>query len=321
MIQSINFSLRRGELVGVVGKIGSGKSSFLLSIISEIPKYSGTYQLQAGTRIAYVEQEPYIFSGTVRENILFGKAFEERLYGEVVRVCQLQPDLDLMNEGDLTEIGERGVNLSGGQKTRIVLARALYSQSDLYLLDDPLSAVDAKVAHRIFYDAIKGFLKERAVILVTHQIHYARKCDRICIFEGGSIASEGGYQNVVSQLSAHHIPGVEEEEEQQQQYNKQLKETEQSSHKLQLGSERSEPRDLAPRTSEKGGQEQPGEDARPLEKPQAVPRKLIQGEEKEQIKVTLGTYRRYLLYARIPCIFAYLVVLFAGNEVLFTFFF
>ena len=144
--------------------------------------------------MAYVEQEPCIFSDSVRNNILFGRAEEEERLREVLRVCQLEEDLSQLVSGLDTEIGERGVNISGGQRARISLARACYSDADIFLLDDPLSAVDPRVAHNIFSQCIRGFLREKAVVLVTHQLSFLDRVDEIIVLEEGRQAFIGGFE-------------------------------------------------------------------------------------------------------------------------------
>ncbi|KAL4483821.1 hypothetical protein ABPG72_006196 [Tetrahymena utriculariae] len=202
-LKNLSFSINKGELLAIVGKVGSGKTTFLQIFLNEIPHFKGYYEVQKlndqgnPLKISYVEQEPYIFSGSVRENILFGSQYDKQWYDHVAKNCCLLQDFNQMDQGDLTVIGERGVNLSGGQKARICLARAVYSKSDLYLLDDPLSAVDSKVAKELFYSCIKGVLKNKTVILVTHQIHFTRGCDRIIILdETGSLKRIGNFDEL-----------------------------------------------------------------------------------------------------------------------------
>ncbi|KAL8189884.1 UNVERIFIED_CONTAM: Multidrug resistance-associated protein 4 [Gekko kuhli] len=147
-LQNISFSIRRGELLVVVGPVGAGKSSVLSAILGELAASKGF--VNARGRIAYVSQQPWVFSGTVRNNILFGKAYEKEKYEKVLRACALKKDLEMLPDGDLTVVGDRGATLSGGQKARVNLARAVYQDADIYLLDDPLSAVDAEVSRHLF---------------------------------------------------------------------------------------------------------------------------------------------------------------------------
>ncbi|KAL4456646.1 hypothetical protein ABPG74_000753 [Tetrahymena malaccensis] len=207
VLNNIDLNIKRGELVCIVGKVGSGKTSLLNCLLREIPIYKGYFNFSG--KLAYVEQEPYIFSNTVKDNILFGRQYDGELYQNVIKASCLEQDIKLFEFGDQTHIGERGVNISGGQKARISLARALYSQADIYLLDDPLSAVDSKVAKTLFFEAIKGFCKDSTVILVTHQIHFSRFASKIVILDQGKIAQQGAYaeleqtlQNLSSEL--HH---------------------------------------------------------------------------------------------------------------------
>ena len=127
-----------------------------------------TGDLKVNGKLALVSQQAWIFNTTLRENVIFGGDFDQAKFDKVIKACNLESDLKLLSNGDLTEIGERGVNLSGGQKQRVNLARALYSEADIYLLDDPLSALDAKVAKSVFQEYVKGALKDMTVILVTH---------------------------------------------------------------------------------------------------------------------------------------------------------
>lgn len=196
-LKRLNFSVKRGTLCAIIGRVGSGKTTALLSLLNEIPKVIG--DLRYSGRIAYVEQEPSIFPGTVRNNILFGKPYDEIKYNQVVEAACLIDDFEEFPSGDMTEIGEKGVNLSGGQKARTSLARALYSDADIYLLDDPLSAVDTKVAKTIFQKAIRGVLKNKTVLLVTHQVHFAREVEKIVLLENGELKAEGTLDEIITQ--------------------------------------------------------------------------------------------------------------------------
>ena len=166
VLKNISITLMPSDLLVVVGKIGSGKTSLLYSIMDETVKRSGTHRVRG--RLAYVEQEPFIFSGTIKDNICYGLEYAETRFRKAVVASQLDGDRDQFANGWDTTIGERGINVSGGQKARISLARALYLDADIYLLDDPLSAVDPPVANGIFNKAIKEALADKCVILVTH---------------------------------------------------------------------------------------------------------------------------------------------------------
>lgn len=193
-LKNINIKLSRGELLAVVGQVGSGKSSLLNVILKELPVNSGTVQMDG--KIAYASQEPWLFAGSVRQNILFGKKMDTFRYDRVVKVCQLKRDFTLLPYGDKTIVGERGISLSGGQRARINLARAVYAQADLYLLDDPLSAVDAHVGKHMFEECIDRFLTGTTRILVTHQLQYLRNVDRIIVLKDGHIQAEGTYDEL-----------------------------------------------------------------------------------------------------------------------------
>lgn len=197
LLRNVTFSIEKGTLCVLVGKTGSGKSSLLKAFLQEIPKTTGT--LRYSGRVAYVEQEIVIYPGTVRNNILFGLPYQKAKYNRIVEACSLLDDFKAFANGDMTEIGERGTNLSGGQKARISLARALYSDADIYLLDDPLSAVDSKVAKNLFFNAIKEILKEKTVILATHQIHFAKEAEKIVILEDGVVKAHGSLPELVRQ--------------------------------------------------------------------------------------------------------------------------
>lgn len=182
-LRNVTYSVKAGELMIILGRVGSGKSSVLMSILGELPLVSGKMKIRG--RISYSSQEAWIFAGTVKENVLFGKAFDEKRYGKVLKVCSLDRDIKLFPYGDETIVGERGVSLSGGQRARINLARAIYYDADIYLLDDPLSAVDAMVAKHIFTDCITGFLKDKAVILATHQTQFVQKDTKVLFLQDG----------------------------------------------------------------------------------------------------------------------------------------
>uniref|UniRef100_A0A671TJZ5 ATP binding cassette subfamily C member 12 n=1 Tax=Sparus aurata TaxID=8175 RepID=A0A671TJZ5_SPAAU len=179
----------KGNLLGVCGNVGSGKTSLISSILEQMHLLQGS--LTAGGTFAYVSQQAWIFHGTVQENILMGEPFNQ---AKVVDVCSLRPDLEILPYGDQTEIGERGLNLSGGQKQRISLARAVYSNKDIFLLDDPLSAVDAHVGKHIFEECIKKELHGKSIILVTHQLQYLEFCDDILVLEDGEVLESGDHQ-------------------------------------------------------------------------------------------------------------------------------
>ncbi|CAF1087818.1 unnamed protein product [Didymodactylos carnosus] len=198
LLKDIDLQVKHGSLVGVIGSIGSCKSSLLMAILGEMKLVSGTSCCN-GT-FAYASQTPWIFADTIRENILFGKPLNPERYAQVIQICCLIPDIDSMTAGDLTVIGEKGVNLSGGQKARISLARAVYDEADIYLFDDPLAAVDSTVAQSIFEDCIgpDGFLKTKSRILVTHQIEYLPKADHCVLLHHGRVEGQGHFNDLLA---------------------------------------------------------------------------------------------------------------------------
>ncbi|KAL9978590.1 hypothetical protein ACROYT_G016124 [Oculina patagonica] len=196
-LQNVSLSAAYGQLVGISGPVGSGKTSLLMSILGEIPLSSG--KISCVGKMAFVSQMPWVYSGTVRENILFGNQFDKQKYYKVVEVCDLGKDIAVFSKLDLTEIGQRGVILSGGQRARVSLARAIYSDADIYLLDDPLSAVDAKVGKHVFERCIKEFLDGRIRILVTHQLQFLQQTDSIAIMRNGAVVCQGTYSQVAEE--------------------------------------------------------------------------------------------------------------------------
>ncbi|KAK3846019.1 MAG: P-loop containing nucleoside triphosphate hydrolase protein [Linnemannia gamsii] len=197
-LQGINLKVKRGEVIAIVGDVGSGKSSFVAALLGQIRQTGSGPKLKLYGKSSYVPQEAWLNNLTLRENIVFGKDFEEERYNTTVKVCALERDLTLLPHGDQTEIAERGSNLSGGQKQRVSLARAVYHKSDVILMDDPLSAVDQNVGKHIFDQCIRGYLTGRTVIIVTHQLQYLHRCDRIVMLQSGKIAYQGTYQELMA---------------------------------------------------------------------------------------------------------------------------
>uniref|UniRef100_A0A8D1I175 Multidrug resistance-associated protein 1 n=1 Tax=Sus scrofa TaxID=9823 RepID=A0A8D1I175_PIG len=201
-LHGITFSIPEGSLVAVVGQVGCGKSSLLSALLAEMDKVEGHVAIKGS--VAYVPQQAWIQNVSLRENILFGRQLQERYYKAVIEACALLPDLEILPSGDRTEIGEKGVNLSGGQKQRVSLARAVYCNSDIYLFDDPLSAVDAHVGKHIFENVVgpKGMLKNKTRLLVTHGLSYLPQVDVIIVMSGGKISEMGSYQELLARDGA-----------------------------------------------------------------------------------------------------------------------
>ncbi|KAG0695817.1 P-loop containing nucleoside triphosphate hydrolase protein, partial [Suillus ampliporus] len=200
-LEDVNLTVRKGELVGVLGRVGSGKSSLLSAIIGDMRKTAGDVTLFGN--VAYAAQNPWILSATVRDNILFSHEYDEVFYNLVIEACALQPDLALLPQGDLTEVGEKGTFLSGGQRARVALARAIYARADLQvrvLLDDVLAAVDSHVARHVFDHVIgpQGLLATKARVLVTNSIAYLKHFDQLVYLRRGIILECGSYDDLMS---------------------------------------------------------------------------------------------------------------------------
>ncbi|KAJ2707574.1 hypothetical protein H4R19_004887, partial [Coemansia spiralis] len=212
VLRGIDIKCRRDELVAVIGRVGAGKSSLVSAILGNMIKCAGTVDVCGS--IAYVPQQPWIMNATLRDNILFGNRLDQAFYDRVVDACALRPDLDMLPAGDKTEIGEKGINLSGGQKARVSLARAVYARADVYLLDDPLAAVDAHVSKHIFTNVLgsHGLLKTRTRILVTNAVQYLSCTDHIVMLADGQVAEEGSFAECMSRQGGvyefvHHFVG------------------------------------------------------------------------------------------------------------------
>lgn len=193
-LTDINLKITPGKMVAIIGPVGSGKTSLLHLILKELPLVSGSIEING--KISYASQEPWLFAGTIRQNILFGQPLNKERYKTVVHKCALAKDFKLFPHGDRTIIGERGISLSGGQRARINLARAVYKKADIYLLDDPLSAVDTHVGKQLFESCISNYLRDKTCILVTHQLQYLKKVDQIIILNNGVIEAEGSYEEL-----------------------------------------------------------------------------------------------------------------------------
>ncbi|XP_029344396.1 multidrug resistance-associated protein 1 isoform X2 [Acyrthosiphon pisum] len=196
-LSNINLRVSTGKLVAVVGTVGSGKSSLVSAFLGEMEKVSGRANTKGS--IAYVPQQAWIQNTSLKNNILFGQTFDDRVYKIVTDACALKADFQMLPAGDDTEIGEKGINLSGGQKQRVSLARAVYKESDIYFLDDPLSAVDSHVGKHIFERVIgpTGLLRKKTRILVTHSINYLREVDLIVVMKDGQVSESGTYKELI----------------------------------------------------------------------------------------------------------------------------
>ncbi|KAK3091915.1 hypothetical protein FSP39_023706 [Pinctada imbricata] len=201
-LSNISLEIPEGSLVAVVGSVGSGKSSLLSAILGEMEKLKGSVNVKGS--VAYVAQQAWIQNATLQDNVLFGKPLSKEEYAKVIEGCALTQDLEILPGGDQTEIGEKGINLSGGQKQRVSLARAVYQDADIYLFDDPLSAVDSHVGKHIFDHVIssEGILKNKTRVLVTHGVSFLPKVDLIVTLVNGEISEVGTFQELMTHAGA-----------------------------------------------------------------------------------------------------------------------
>lgn len=199
-LHDLELSIGRNELIAVIGGVGSGKSSLLAALAGDMRRTHGSVTM--GATRAFCPQYAWIQNTSVKENILFGKPYDRKWYDAVIDACALRPDLQMLPNGDMTEIGERGITVSGGQKQRLNIARAIYFNSDIVLMDDPLSAVDAHVGRHIFDSAICGLLRNKCRILATHQLHVLSRCDRIVWMQEGHIETVDTFANLMNDNEA-----------------------------------------------------------------------------------------------------------------------
>jgi ABC-type multidrug transport system fused ATPase/permease subunit len=199
VLKNISLVVKRGEFLAIGGPVGCGKTSLLLSLLGEMDTMAGQYSVYGS--ISYVAQEAFVINATLRENILFGLEYDEEFYESVVDACSLRSDFMVLPQGDLSEIGESGTNMSGGQKQRVSLARAIYRRSDIYLFDDPLSAVDAHVAEHIYQNCLLGLLKGKTRVLVTHGLQFMKESDSVLMLRNGLVQEAGTYADLTKEGS------------------------------------------------------------------------------------------------------------------------
>ncbi|XP_028129811.2 probable multidrug resistance-associated protein lethal(2)03659 [Diabrotica virgifera virgifera] len=212
-LMNINFNVGPQQLVAIVGAVGSGKTSLLQTIMKELPLSQGNKDTVG--KISYASQEPWLFASTIKQNILFGEPWDPKKYERVIKVCALERDLSLLAHGDKSMVGDRGVALSGGQRARVNLARAVYKDADIYILDDPLSAVDTHVGKQIFEDCICSYLRGKCTVLVTHQLQYLKNVHKIYLLERGKIVVSGTFKEISesnTDFARLLVSNVEEEE-------------------------------------------------------------------------------------------------------------
>ena len=199
-LSNINLTVKKGEFICIIGEVGSGKSSLIQAILNNmIIQQNVNTKIIVNGNISYVGQEAWIQNNTIQNNILFYRPYDPTKYQTILDLCELKQDLESFPGGDLTEIGEKGVNLSGGQKARISLARAMYCDNDIYILDDPISALDAHVGKNIMNNCIVGYLKGKTIILATHALQYAAFADKIYYMKNGEINWKGTYNELIQQ--------------------------------------------------------------------------------------------------------------------------
>ncbi|GMY16908.1 ABC transporter C family member 14-like [Fagus crenata] len=273
-LKNINLKINKGELTAIVGTVGSGKSSLLASILGEMHKMTGKVRVCGTT--AYVAQTSWIQNGTIQENILFGLPMDRERYREAIRVCCLEKDLEMMEYGDQTEIGERGINLSGGQKQRIQLARAVYQDCDIYLLDDVFSAVDAHTGSEIFKECVRGALRGKTILLVTHQVDFLHNVDLIVVMRDGNIVQSGKYNYLLDSgldftaLVAAHDTSME---------------------LVEMGTDM--PSEISPKLPKSPGEANGENNSQDQPNSDKGTSKLIKDEERETGKVSLHVYKLY----------------------------
>ena len=197
ILEDIGFTTPFGTLTVITGPVGSGKSTLLSAIAGEIYDTSGTITCQ-GT-LVYLPQIAWVFSGTIKENILFGQQYDELKYTKIIEACALTEDIQQFPDSDQTIVGERGVVLSGGQGARVSLARAVYADADLYLFDDPLSAVDFKVGQHIFDKCIQDLLGGKTRLLTSHQEQHMKEADEVIVLYKGRVLGKGSFLELQEQ--------------------------------------------------------------------------------------------------------------------------
>lgn len=226
-LRDLNITIKRGEFVCIIGDVGAGKSSLLSALIGDMLCVPASYIEEAGNdrledsgvrkgltsaskqsfnelsspvhlskEVSYVQQIPWIQNKNIKDNICFGRPFENESYQRVIDICELRRDLEILPAGDLTEIGEKGITLSGGQKARVSLARSVYADKDIILMDDPISALDAEVKKKIFQKVLIGELKHKTRILVTHAVDFLHLVDTIIVLKEGRVVLSGNYEQI-----------------------------------------------------------------------------------------------------------------------------
>lgn len=316
------FVVRPGELVAVVGNVGSGKSALLAALMGELDA-DGECEMKVHGKVAYVAQNAWILNQTVRDNITFSKEFDRRRYNKVLDACALRTDLEVLPGGDKCEIGERGVNLSGGQKQRVSLARAVYADADVILADDPLSAVDAHVGEHLFRECFCGYLKDKTRVLVTNQLQYLPAVDRIVVMDKGAIvetgshaelvAAGGVYKHLLDTLGMSSADGETKEDGAADATAKKLREQSVERRRSDAARRRAETRTRSLSRARRGSTESRERSRTASEAGAAEEGRLVEDEERDVGLVGGSVYAYYL--RNIGCLMAFVTVFFVvGNQ-------
>ena len=217
LLKEINLTVKKGELIGIIGEIGSGKTCLFNAILNNLDILNNKLnkKIIINGKIAYAPQKPWILNDTVRNNIIFHKIYDEQKYNKIVNICQLEQDFELFKSGDLTQLSDKGNNLSGGQKARLTIARAVYTNADIYLFDDPFSALDVYVGKNIFEKVIKDYLKGKTILLITHSLQFVPMMDYVIHMKNGKINYYGRAKDILNQ-PFFHMHYIEDKEDKKQ---------------------------------------------------------------------------------------------------------
>jgi len=299
ILKNINCEIKKGEFVCVIGEVGCGKSSLLQAILNCMLPLSGNSKLYVNGSISYVSQIPWIRNATIRDNILFYQPYDEERYNTVINLSELRQDLEIFEAGDLTEIGEKGINLSGGQKARVSIARALYTDRDIYIFDDPISALDANVGMKVMKNCIIKHLSNKTRILVTHALQYVSFSDRIIYMNKGEIKWIGTYEEIKEQDFFKSF------------YEKMNKENNEEGPMLKKKTSKEKREEFLKRKSSDDLDEQIGKDKhKNKELNKGIIKKIIKEEKQEKGKVKLSVYKDFLIkIGGIPTIITMLVLM------------
>ena len=197
-LRNLSMNFQKASLSAIIGKVGSGKSSIFKAILGDLPASNSKHPIEMNGSIAYVSQHPWLFAGTIKDNICFGKEYNEDLLLNCIKFVALAEDIAVFPDGLNSYIGEQGVNLSGGQKMRLSLARAIYSKADIYLLDDIFAPIDPHLISLIFENCVIKFLRDKIRIIITNNVNLLSRADYIYYIEEGKIAFEGKYEAICS---------------------------------------------------------------------------------------------------------------------------